>query len=47
MATSDPGSKELVWNGRDADGKPVANGIYFLAWQQGMQRGTSKLLRLK
>lgn len=47
LSTTDPNAKELVWNGKDAAGKSVANGIYFLAWQQGNQRGTHKLLRLK
>lgn len=38
------GDAELSWDGRDARGLPVANGIYFVQIQTGHERATSKVV---
>jgi len=43
----DPGRHEIVWNGTDADGSPVASGIYFCDLSYGGERETRKMTLLK
>jgi hypothetical protein len=43
----DPGRHEIVWNGTDADGSPVASGIYFCDLSYGGERDTRKMTLLK
>jgi len=43
----DPGPHEIVWNGTDADGVPVASGIYFCDLSYGGERDTRKMTLLK
>jgi len=43
----DPGRHEVVWNGTDADGFPVASGIYFCDLSYGGERDTRKMTLLK
>ncbi len=43
----DPGRHEVVWNGTDADGFPVASGIYFCDLSYGRERDTRKMTLLK
>lgn len=41
-----PGST-LQWNGSDANGKPCANGIYFLRAEQGSSQAIQRIIKLK
>jgi|GEM_PF-6044127 len=41
------GDYSLVWNGNDADGRPVSSGVYFCRMQAGGRTATGKLLLLK
>ncbi len=43
----DPGRHEVVWNGTDAGGFPVASGIYFCVLSYGGERDTRKMTLLK
>lgn len=43
----DPGPYEAVWDGTDADGYPVASGIYFCDLSYGGERDTRKMTLLK
>ena len=43
----DPGPHEIVWNGTDADGVPVASGIYFCDLSYGGEGDTRKMTLLK
>ncbi|MEA3409714.1 MAG: FlgD immunoglobulin-like domain containing protein, partial [Candidatus Eisenbacteria bacterium] len=43
----DPGHHGVVWNGTDADGFPVASGIYFCDLSYGGERDTRKMTLLK
>ena len=42
-----PGTHELLWDGRGADGAPVRNGVYFVRGMIGTQRITGQLTFLK
>ncbi|HEX7878403.1 MAG TPA: FlgD immunoglobulin-like domain containing protein, partial [Candidatus Eisenbacteria bacterium] len=39
----DAGEREAAWDGRDDTGRPVANGVYFLAATSG---GTSTRIKV-
>lgn len=41
-----PGST-LKWNGSDANGRPCANGIYFLRAEQGNSQAIQRIIKLK
>jgi DNA-binding beta-propeller fold protein YncE len=41
------GPRELSWNGRDADGRPVANGVYFIQLATPWERTATKLTVLR
>lgn len=41
-----PGST-LQWNGSDANGRPCANGIYFLRAEQGNSQAIQRIIKLK
>jgi hypothetical protein len=41
------GPQELGWNGRDADGRPVANGVYFIQVATPWERTATKLTVLR
>ena len=42
-----PGSREVVWTGRDDAGNPVSSGVYFYVLDAGKERLTRKLVLLK
>jgi hypothetical protein len=42
-----PGSRNVVWTGRDDAGNPVSSGVYFYVLDAGKQRLTRKLVLLK
>ena len=42
-----PTTTQVVWNGRDANGKPVASGIYFYKMDAGLYRHTRKIILMK
>jgi hypothetical protein len=42
-----PGEHVLVWDGRDADGRSVANGIYFARYHAGEAAGVRRLVRVE
>jgi hypothetical protein len=37
----------LIWDGRDAEGRDVAAGIYFISLSSGFARQTLRVMRLK
>ncbi len=37
----------IAWDGRDAQGRPVASGTYFLRWDDGVSQAAGKVLMLK
>jgi hypothetical protein len=41
-----PGRHQVTWTGRDASGRPVASGIYFVRMQAGDFGAVRKLLRM-
>jgi hypothetical protein len=41
------GRHAVAWDGRDAAGRPVASGVYFLRLQAGEEQRTRKILRLR
>jgi len=41
------GKHEVVWQGRDDTGRPVASGVYFLRMKAPGYSSTSKMLLLK
>jgi flagellar hook assembly protein FlgD len=41
------GMHEIVWNGRDAGGRPVAAGVYFARFSAGSYKATRKVMLLK
>jgi flagellar hook assembly protein FlgD len=43
-ATQKPGRYSVTWNGTDAHGRTLANGVYFLKFQAGDYRQTEKLV---
>lgn len=45
--TFSPGSRTVVWNGRDRTGKPVASGVYFLRYDLGSEQFTSSIVITK
>ena len=47
LLISDPLNSQINWNGSDGKGKTVADGIYFLRWQQGEHSGINKILVIK
>jgi hypothetical protein len=47
LLISDPLNSQISWNRSDVKGKTVADGIYFLHWQQGEQSGINKVLVIK
>jgi len=47
LLISDPLNSQSNWNGSDGKGKTVADGIYFLHWQQGEHSGINKILVIK
>ncbi|MDY0338012.1 MAG: T9SS type A sorting domain-containing protein [Candidatus Cloacimonadaceae bacterium] len=42
-----PANGEIIWDGKDSDGRRVSSGIYFIKANQGDQVSTRKVLRLK
>ncbi len=42
-----PGQYEVVWDGRDQNGQPVASGLFFYRIQRGEQSETRKMILLK
>ncbi len=42
-----PGRSEMIWNGRDDNGKPVSSGVYFYKLKTGKQELSRKMLLLK
>jgi hypothetical protein len=42
-----PGSREVIWTGRDDRGAAVSSGVYFYVLDVGKQRLTRKLVLLK
>lgn len=42
-----PGFYEIVWDGKDSDGKPCVNGIYFMRVKNGHEYKTAKLILLR
>lgn len=47
MRRMDAGNYEVVWDARDADGREVPSGTYFLSLRAGSQQRTRKLLVLR
>jgi len=45
--TQEPGSRSVVWNGRDDAGNAVSSGVYFYVLDAGKERLTRKLVLLK
>jgi hypothetical protein len=43
----EPGSRSVVWNGRDDAGSAVSSGVYFYVLDAGKERLTKKLVLLK
>jgi flagellar hook assembly protein FlgD len=41
------GLHELVWDGRDTDGRSVATGVYFVRLMAGSREFTRKIVMLK
>jgi flagellar hook assembly protein FlgD len=41
------GTADLVWDGRDDAGRPVASGVYFLRADDGTRRITRRATRLR
>ena len=41
------GEHELTWDGRDAQGQPVAAGVYVYRLQVGEQTRTRKMVKLE
>ncbi|MDD4052310.1 MAG: FlgD immunoglobulin-like domain containing protein, partial [candidate division Zixibacteria bacterium] len=42
-----PGEYAVVWDGNDADGRPVASGMYFCQMRAGQYMSSKKMLMLK
>lgn len=42
-----PGEHVLVWDGRDGDGRSVANGIYFARYRAGEALGVRRLMKVE
>jgi hypothetical protein len=45
--TGSAGSKEVVWDGKDANGNQVGSGVYFYRLQAGKDTQTRKMILLK
>jgi hypothetical protein len=43
----DPGTKQIVWDGNDARGNPVASGIYYFRLTPDKYALTRKLVLIK
>jgi hypothetical protein len=43
----DPGQYQVFWDGKDATGKEVSNGIYFYRLEAGSDRGVKKMLLIR
>ncbi len=41
------GLNEIVWNGRDQNGRQVSSGVYFYQWSAGKQKQANKLVLLR
>ncbi len=41
------GQHSVVWNGKDENGKPVSNGVYFYKMKAGQYTSTKKMILLK
>ncbi len=39
--------KEINWDAKDDQGRPLATGVYLIRWQQGNQQGQSKVMILR
>ena len=49
MLRSDPKGGDLaqfMWDGRDSHGKPVASGVYFMRYDNGVQQTGGKVLMI-
>ncbi|MCK4654783.1 MAG: T9SS type A sorting domain-containing protein [Candidatus Cloacimonetes bacterium] len=42
-----PGRSEMIWNGKDDNGKTVSSGIYFYKLKAGKYEKTKKMILLK
>jgi hypothetical protein len=45
--TQAPGEHVLVWDGRDAGGKPVASGVYLARYRAGSAAGVRRVIRVE
>lgn len=45
--TDAPGEVALAWDGRDANGRSVASGTYFLRWDDGQRQAGGKVVMVK
>lgn len=45
-AGAGPGEHVLVWDGRDAGGRPVPSGVYLARWSAGATGGTTRVVRV-
>ena len=46
-AALDAGNHQVTWSGRDADGRPVAAGMYFVRMQTPTEKKVKQVLRLR
>ena len=44
-ATRPPGKYEVIWDGKDDDGKPLPSGVYTLSIESAREHGTYQLIR--
>jgi hypothetical protein len=45
--TSEGGNALVAWDGRDAEGRPVASGTYFLRWDDGHTQAAGKVAMVR
>ena len=41
------GQQSIQWDGRDLEGRPVANGIYLARFESGTRTATTRLVRVR